>query len=168
MNPDCRKWWQRIFRLLKPLPPPPQNDDVEKQFEEAVQIEEYASSPRLPRPQTHMVSEVQVLSSPPEDSGVGSSDSSSQDDKDTLSTSSSTEKEEEVGSRHILLDRKWATRWYWQFLVLTVRTFRESRHNLLSALNVIQALLLAVVCSLIWFQTPKVEQSISDGHGYVS
>ena len=142
---------------------------MENKSEEAVQIEEYASSPRLPRPQTHILSEVQILSSPPEDSGVGSSDNSSQDDKDTLSTTSSTdEKEEVVGSKHIPLDRKWATRWYWQFLVLTVRTFRESRHNLLSALNVIQALLLAIVCALIWFQVPKVEQSISDGYGYVS
>ncbi len=165
-----RKWWQKLFsRSPKPLPPA--IDDVEMQAEVDVKIEEYASSPRLSRPPTVSVDDplnpdVAVISSKSTvnhlalpDSGLGSSENSSE----TVSTHSN-----EGEGRHIPQDRKWATRWYWQFLVLIVRTFRESRHNLLSFLNVVQAVLLAVVVALVWFQVPKIERSISDGYGYVS
>ena len=166
-----RKWWQRLFSR-SPQPLPPATDDVEMQAEEEdMKIEEYASSPRLSRPpilstDDPMSSEVAVIPSQSTDhqlalpdSGVSSSDSSS-DDVSTHSV--------EGEGRHIPQDRKWATRWYWQFLVLIVRTFRESRHNLLSFLNVVQAVLLAIVSGLVWFQVPKLERSISDGYGYVS
>ena len=156
-----RKWWQRLFsrRSPKPLPPP---EDIE-----TVQIEEYASSPTVPRKDLPTLSATNPIT-PPDDSGLDSSESS-QDDKDeveTLSTTSSTSNGQKL--HNIPVDRKWATRWYWQFLVLTVRTFRQSRHNLLAPLNLVQAVLLAIVCALIWFQVPKVEASISDGYGYVS
>ncbi len=94
------------------------------------------------------------------DSGVNSTESNSE--------SASTHSIEEKGGRAIPQDRKWATRWYWQFLVLIVRTFRQSRQEILSIINVFQAVLLAIVCALVWFQVPKVERSISDGYGYVS
>lgn len=66
------------------------------------------------------------------------------------------------------LSRKWPTSWFWQFLVLTVRTFRQSRHVILSKLNFIQTILISVVASLIWFQIPEDEESINDRQGYVS
>ena len=66
------------------------------------------------------------------------------------------------------LSRRWPTHWYWQFLVLTVRTFRHARRTILSVLRMIQTLFLAVICSLLWFQVPYEEQHIFDRYGYVS
>lgn len=65
-------------------------------------------------------------------------------------------------------ERRWPTPWYWQFLVLTVRTFRQSRHVILSPYNFVQTLLIAAVVSLLWFQVPLEEESISDRYGAVS
>lgn len=68
----------------------------------------------------------------------------------------------------VVVPRKWPTPWYWQFLVLTVRTFRQSRHVILSKAILVQSLLITLVCSLIWFQVPKEEDSIEDRYGLVS
>ncbi len=65
------------------------------------------------------------------------------------------------------LNRRWPTRWYWQFLVLTVRTFRRARRTILSLLRLIQTFFLAVICSLLRFQVPYEEAHIFD-NGYVS
>lgn len=62
--------------------------------------------------------------------------------------------------------RKWPTSWFWQLLVLTVRTFRQSRHVILSKLNFTQTIVLAVIVSVIWFQVPDDERSVNDRHGY--
>lgn len=67
-----------------------------------------------------------------------------------------------------ILFRKWPTSWSWQFLVLTARTFRQSRHVILSKLNFLQAILLTVISSIIWFQVPPDERGINDRIGYVS
>ena len=78
------------------------------------------------------------------------------------------EEEERATSSFGRKERKWPVPWYWQFMVLTVRTFRQSRHILLSKYNIIQALCLSVLVSLVWFQVPRVEESISDRYGVVS
>ena len=67
-------------------------------------------------------------------------------------------------SRH----RKWPTPWYWQLMVLTVRTFKQSRHVILSKLNCVQTMAIALVVSVIWFQIPCDEKSIPDRLGFVS
>lgn len=77
------------------------------------------------------------------------------------------EKEERRDSE-LISTRKWPTSWFWQLLVLTVRTFRQSRHVILSKLNLIQTILLAMIVSIIWFQVPEEERSINDRNGYVS
>lgn len=123
---------------------------------DVIKIEEYASSPRLPRkahiyamnPIAEVVDESCMLERDP------SSESSSESGGD---------------SRHNHFEvHKWPTRWYWQFLVLLVRTFRQSRHVILSKLNLIQTIILTAVASIVWFQLPKREDSISDRYGYVS
>lgn len=78
------------------------------------------------------------------------------------------EKEERAASGFGRKERKWPVPWHWQFMVLTIRTFRQSRHILLSKYNIIQALCLSVLVSLVWFQVPRVEESISDRYGVVS
>ena len=67
-----------------------------------------------------------------------------------------------------IISRKWPTPWYWQLLVLIVRTFRQSRHIILSKLNLLETILLTVIVSLIWFQIPDDVESIDDRLGYVS
>ena len=129
---------------------------------EVVKIEEYPCSPRVPRKAP--LSSVNPLTS----SSDKSLDTKYQDEGTTSSTTSSGESSQDddgVGHR---INRKWQTSWYWQFLVLTVRTFRQSRHILLSKLNFIQTILLAIVVSLLWFQMPVDEESISDRYGFVS
>ena len=122
--------------------------EEEKAMDGHMDIMEYVQSPRLPRklPPLSVVNPIVELTPP------------------------ITEDEEEEETASILRgrQRKWPTSWYWQLLVLTVRTFRQSRHLLLSKLNFIQAVCLAVVVSLIWFQVPREERSISDRYGVVS
>lgn len=86
----------------------------------------------------------------------------------TVSPPTEEEEEERATSSFGRKERKWPVPWYWQFMVLTVRTFRQSRHILLSKYNIIQALCLSVLVSLVWFQVPRVEESISDRYGVVS
>ena len=126
--------------------------EEEKAMDGHMDIMEYVQSPRLPRklPPLSVVNPIVELTPP--------------------ITEEEEEEEEEEETASILRgrQRKWPTSWYWQLLVLTVRTFRQSRHLLLSKLNFIQAVCLAVVVSLIWFQVPREERSISDRYGVVS
>ena len=122
-----------------------------------MRIEEYASSPRLPRNGSHSFSAFNPLSEVPLEAEADPSSSE-------LSSESGGDDSGEV----LFKARKWPTRWYWQFLVLLVRTFRQSWHVILSKLNLIQTFILTAVASIIWFQLPKHEDSISDRYGYVS
>ena len=126
-----------------------------KEKDNEMKIEEYASSPKLPRkvvlsalnPIAELAVETSLSDTPP-------------------SSESSSESEEDFGHK-LFKARKWPTRWYWQFLVLLVRTFRQSRHIILSKLNLLQTVILTAVACIIWFQLPKEEESISDRYGYV-
>lgn len=62
-------------------------------------------------------------------------------------------------------ERKWPTSWWWQMCVLTVRTFRQSRHAILSKTNLFLAISLSIVASLVWFQIPETEQALNDRFG---
>ena len=94
----------------------------------------------------------------------------------TVSTQKMVEEEEEDSvdkkfeepTMDVSLTRKWPTAWWWQLLVLIVRTFRQSRHVITSKLNCVQAILLAVVVSFVWFQVSDDTRSINDRYGYVS
>lgn len=132
---------------------------------EGMEIDEYPSSPRLPgkaasvsalNPLSELSTETSLpeMEPPSSSSSEPSSESSSESGEDT--------------SRKSFKVRKWPTRWYWQFLVLLVRTFRQSRHIILSKLNLLQTVLLTIVASVIWFQLPSHEDSIADRYGYVS
>ena len=89
--------------------------------------------------------------------------------RDTVLVEQNIEDEDEkVTATNSALFRKWPTSWSWQLLVLIVRTFRQSRHVILSKLNLIQTILLAIISSIIWFQVPQDERSIVDRNGYVS
>lgn len=128
---------------------------------EVVKIEEYPCSPRVPRKAP--LSSVNPLTS--------TSEKSLEDkwkEEGTASSYSSEDSTSQDEGAKKSRARKWPTRWYWQFMVLTVRTFRQSRHILLSKLNFIQTFLLAAVVSLVWFQMPHDENSISDRYGFVS
>lgn len=126
---------------------------------DGLKIEEYASSPRLPGKGNfsalNPLSEVPLETNSSSETVEPSSESSSESGGDG-------------GSRKAFKTRKWPTSWYWQFLVLLVRTFRQSRHVILSKLNLTQTLLLTIVSSFIWFQLPHHEDSIADRYGYVS
>lgn len=123
---------------------------------DVVTIEEYASSPRLPR--KAQISALNPIAELADESCMSETDPSSESSSDSGRDSE---------HKHFKV-RKWPTQWYWQFLVLLVRTFRQSRHVILSKLNLIQTVILTTVSSIVWFQLPKHEDSISDRYGYVS
>ena len=125
-----------------------------------MRIEEYASSPKLLRTTTPF-SAFNPLSEVPLESSLVEADLPSSE------SSSDSGGDDENSQKHFKV-RKWPTWWYWQFLVLLVRTFRQSRHVILSKLNLIQTVMLTTVACFIWFQLPKYEESISDRYGYVS
>ena len=137
--------------------PPGEGDNQLTSFKklDVMKIEDYASSPRLPRKASF--SAFNPISELAAETGYSGSDPSSETSSESVGD----------GSDKVFKVRKWPTRWYWQFLVLLVRTFRQSRHVILSKLNLLQTVILTVVASIIWFQLPKHEESISDRYGYV-
>jgi energy-coupling factor transporter ATP-binding protein EcfA2 len=62
-------------------------------------------------------------------------------------------------------EKKWINPWYMQFLVLCHRTFKQSRSTLLSPLNILQTILLSIVCCVVWFQIPYLESTVQDRYG---
>ena len=121
---------------------------------DSLKIEEYPSSPKVPgKAPINLVSELPSETYLPESEPFSESSNVSGGDD---------------GSSKGFKVRKWPTAWYWQFLVLLVRTFRQSRHIILSKLNILQTVLLTVLASVIWFQLPDHEDSIFDRTGFVS
>ena len=133
-----------------------------------VEILAYAGSPKaLHRSSPPAITATNAITTIPEEGreeeGEGEGDSSSATSDDGSASSDSAGP---VSSR--FKERKWPTPWHWQFLVLTLRTFRQSRHFILSKLSLIQNIILSVICSLVWFQLPDTEESITDRVGFVS
>ena len=124
---------------------------------DSLKMEEYPSSPKLPGEAP--LSAMNPVSELPSETDLSESEPSSE--------SSSVSGGDDDSSKGFKV-RKWPTAWYWQFLVLLVRTFRQSRHIILSKLNILQTVLLTAVASVIWFQLPDHEDSISDRTGFVS
>lgn len=60
------------------------------------------------------------------------------------------------------ISTSWPTSFWTQFTVLLLRTFKQSKPDILSKLELSQNLLLALVSGLIWFQLPYKEKSIED------
>lgn len=133
--------------------------DASTKHIDGLKIEEYPSSPRLPGK-----APLSALNPVSELPAVETSSSESE----PSSESSSESGEDNGGNNKAFKVRKWPTPWYWQFLVLLVRTFRQSRHIILSKLNLLQTVILTIVASVIWFQLPNHEDSIADRYGYVS
>ena len=62
---------------------------------------------------------------------------------------------------------KWATSFCTQLRVLTKRNFYEARGRMLSKLNWIQTVGLALVTGCIWYQIPRTEETINDVKGWM-
>lgn len=69
--------------------------------------------------------------------------------------------------RERVKEPKWPTSWLWQFCVLSVRTFRQSRHIILSKTSLIQTIAISIISALIWFQISLTEEGISNIFGLV-
>ncbi|XP_046851488.1 ABC transporter G family member 9-like isoform X2 [Xenia sp. Carnegie-2017] len=80
---------------------------------------------------------------------------------------SSEDSDDDNGYHGFHLDHrdKWPTSFWTQFRVLTHRTFKQSMPIILSKLNLVQNVLLALIIGLIWFQVPHKEESINDRRG---
>ena len=168
-----RVWWRRLLWWRRPV----------LAETESFKIDDYPSSPHFP--EAHAFGSGfggGVSVSIDNNDGVGISDGVGigsgvincvgGDDIDDISEKIADEDSYGVetkspSSKRWTKYRKWPTPWYWQLLVLTVRAFRQSRYIILSKLNWVQTLLLAIVVSLVWFQIPKDEESISDRLGFV-
>lgn len=62
---------------------------------------------------------------------------------------------------------KWATGFWTQLRILTKRNFYEARGRMLSKLNWIQTIGLALVTGCIWYQIPRSEQTLNDIKGWM-
>lgn len=166
IHPHDRPWWMLWRRRgntdveKESMPPAIEGVEVDHPSNskelEAMAIEEYTSSPRLPRKMAF--SALNPIAELDDENSLSEADPSS---------SESSSEAGEYGNKKVFKVRKWPTRWYWQFLVLLVRTFRQSRHVILSKLNILQTVLLTAVASIVWFQLPNEEDSIPDRYGYV-
>eukprot|EP00794_Sanderia_malayensis_P015415 gene15415-16989_t len=58
--------------------------------------------------------------------------------------------------------KKWPASFKTQFIALSKRTFIETKANIWDSINFAQTFILALVCGLIWFQTPYTEESLRD------
>ena len=67
-----------------------------------------------------------------------------------------------------ITEAKWPSNFWTQFTALMVRNFKRSRETYLSKLEIIQSLVLAVYCGIVWFQLPRTEQTVNDRMGLVS
>ena len=51
--------------------------------------------------------------------------------------------------------------------MLTVRNFREARPRVLSRLNLLLTVVLALLAGLVWFQAERTEESVADFQGWI-
>ena len=65
------------------------------------------------------------------------------------------EKKTDAGHKRVK-EPKWPTSWLWQIGGLSVRTFRQSRHVILSKMSLVQIIAI-FIAYLIWFQTFMTE-----------
>lgn len=64
-------------------------------------------------------------------------------------------------------ERRWEATWWQQFWQLAYRGTRQQFSVIMSPLNIIQMLVIAVVAGLLWLQTPPIEEAIADRYGLV-
>jgi ABC-type multidrug transport system permease subunit len=64
-------------------------------------------------------------------------------------------------------EQKWCTCFWTQLDVLTRRNFYEARGRMLSKLNFIQTIVLALVTGSIWYQIGRTEETLNDVKGWM-
>ncbi|KAK3103489.1 hypothetical protein FSP39_019592 [Pinctada imbricata] len=62
---------------------------------------------------------------------------------------------------------KWPSGFITQYTQITIRTFRNSKSLIFSKLKMIETIILCVLISLIWFQLPRVEETLRDRMGVI-
>lgn len=62
---------------------------------------------------------------------------------------------------------KWSTSMWTQIQVLTERNFIEAKHRMLSKLNWLQTVVLAIIAGLIWFRPARTEDTMEDIRGWM-
>lgn len=62
---------------------------------------------------------------------------------------------------------KWATSWPYQCWVLTQRSFRVAKAEILTWLNLIQCLLLACISGILWFRLDWTESQVNNRAGFI-
>lgn len=67
-----------------------------------------------------------------------------------------------VENNALINARRWPTNWFEQFLILVVRAFKLRKGHMLSKLNILQILFIALLAGLIWFRIPRTESNIPD------
>ncbi|XP_076115530.1 uncharacterized protein LOC143083181 [Mytilus galloprovincialis] len=64
-------------------------------------------------------------------------------------------------------DPKWPTGFITQYTQLTIRTFRQSKALIFNKFKIIETVVMTVLLSLIWFQLPRIEETLRDRMGVI-
>lgn len=65
-------------------------------------------------------------------------------------------------------DYGWEATYLQQLSILTERTFKQSRREILSTIEIGQTFAMAAICCLVWLRVPFIEKSIFDRVSNVS
>jgi len=76
---------------------------------------------------------------------------------------------DELDNKDIVVnnEQKWQTGFVTQYSQLTIRTFCQSKSQIFNKFKVIEAVVMCVLVSLIWFQLPRTEETLRDRMGVV-
>lgn len=75
---------------------------------------------------------------------------------------------DEISQQPDIRTKKWPTGFFVQYKYLTIRTFQLAKSRHLDPTKLVENAVVCLLFTLIWFQLPRVEETVRDRMGAVS